>query len=329
MFSSRHLKKSSESGKKPPMIAAMPVSRGLVILLPNENARPKIYVNKLKSVNDVEQTVKKGIESIGGLSLARDTSVVIKPNLCCIKSPETGATTDVKVVEGLVKYLKNEFSISDISIVESDGTQVLADMAFKLLGYETLSKRLNIKLVNLTKCPFSIKKFPENVFVKEIQIPKAIEEADFMISVPKIKTHIDCLYTGALKNQFGCNPYPRKAKYHRRINDAIVDLYAVFRPDLVLVDGIVGMEGYRGPTDGLPVKMNVLVLGRDAVAVDHFVARLVGLNPARICHLVDAEKRGLGSTIYEVTGIDIKEVSTKFRFIRPQISNFYGIFCKY
>jgi uncharacterized protein (DUF362 family) len=311
------------------MIAPVPASNGLVISLPNENTRAKIYVEKLKSINDVEQTVKKGIKSIGGLNLARDASVVIKPNLCCIKSPETGATTDVKVIEGLIKYLKNEFSISDISLVESDGTQVLADMAFKLLGYETLSKRLNIKLVNLTKCPSSIKRFPENVFLKEIQVPEVIEEADFMISVPKIKTHMDILYTGALKNQFGCNPYPRKAKYHKRIDDAIVDLAAVFKPDLVLVDGLVGMEGCRGPTEGLPVKMDVLVLGHDAVAVDHFVARLIGFDPARIGHLINAEKRGLGSSTYETIGIDIKKVSTKFRFIRPQISNFYGIFCKY
>ena len=96
----------------------------------NNNAREQISVVKVSAMKDIQQNIKKGIDTIGGLRLHRDSAVLIKPNLCCIKSPETGATTDVKVVEGVANYLRNEFDISDISIIESDGTQVLADVAF-------------------------------------------------------------------------------------------------------------------------------------------------------------------------------------------------------
>jgi uncharacterized protein (DUF362 family) len=276
-------------------------------------------------MKDIWQNIKTGIDTIGGLRLRQDNVVLIKPNLCCIKPPETGATTDAKVVEGVISYLTNEFDISDISIIESDGTQVLADMAFKLLGYEELSEKLGVKLVNLSKSPFSVKKFPQNVFLTEVQVPEIMEKADFMISVPKIKTHSDCSFTCALKNQFGCNPYPRKAKYHKRLDDAIVDLGFIFKPDLVVVDGIIAMEGYRGPTDGVPVKMNTLIFGLDPVAVDNAIAEMIGINPEQVRYLVEAKKRKLGKPEYRIIGADPNEIRRKFKICRPKWHNLYGL----
>jgi uncharacterized protein (DUF362 family) len=300
-----------------------------VIVVKGNLASEQISIFKVDATRDIQKCMKNGIESIGGLSLSADSVVIIKPNLCCIKPPETGATTDVKVVEGLINYLKEGFDVSDMTIVESDGTQVLADVAFKLLGYEKLSKKLGVRLVNLSNCPSSVKQFPENVFLKEIQVPDVFGKADFFISMPKIKTHIDCLFTCALKNQFGCNPYPRKVKYHKRLDDAIVDLNVVFKPDLVVVDGIVAMEGFRGPTDGLPIKMNTLIFGRDSVAVDYLVARVMGLNPDHMKYLKEAVRRGIGKPKYEIVGLGPEEITRRFRTDRPRLKNFYGFFCKY
>jgi uncharacterized protein (DUF362 family) len=287
-------------------------------------------VSVLKAcAKDIQQDIRSGINLTGGLDLQRDNVVVIKPNLCCIKPPETGATTDVRVVEGIINYLRNEFGILDISIVESDGTQVLADIAFRLLGYEKLSKKLGVKLLNLSKVPFLVKKFPENALLKEIQVPCVFENADFFISVPKIKTHMDCVFTCVMKNQFGCNPVPRKEKYHKRLDDAIVDLNIAFRPNLIVVDGIVAMEGCRGPTAGLPARMNTLIFGTNPVSVDHFVARVMGFNPCNISYLIQAEKRGLGNAGYTTVGVDIKEIERKFKIVRPKLSNFYCLFQSY
>ena len=127
--------------------------------------------------------------------LSPDSSVVIKPNLCAIKSSETGATTDVRVVEAIINYLKDELDISIISIVESDGTQVLADMAFRLLGYARLSKKLDVKLVNLTKAPSTNQIFPANLVLKKISIPKVMDKANCFISVI-----------------FGCHYEPRRSR---------------------------------------------------------------------------------------------------------------------
>lgn len=279
----------------------------------------------MKDWEDIHMIMKKGFDLIENVKLSPDSVVVIKPNLCAIKPHETGATTDPRVVEGIIEYLKKEFGISDISIVESNGTQVVADMAFRLLGYEKLSKKLNIKLVNLTKSSFSSKFFPLNTFLTEIRIPHVMENANLFVSVPKIKTHTTCSFTAALKNQYGCNPYPRKTIYHKRLHDAIVDLNAAFRPDLVVVDGIVAMEG-RGPVDGLPVRMNTLIFGRDPVAIDHLVARIMGIDPKSVRYLVEAEKRGIGTTHYKTVGRSPKELQRKFyKGIHPKFSNLYGL----
>jgi len=294
-------------------------------LVKSNPAQSKVSILETNT-NNIQSGVKTGLALIGKLNLQRHSAVVIKPNLCCIKPPETGATTDVKVVEGIVNYLRNEFDISDISIVESDGTQVLADIAFRLLGYEKLSKKLNLNLVNLSKAPFFVKKFPQNAFLKEVKFPEVFEKADFFISVPKIKTHIDCMFTCALKNQFGCNPDPRKVKYHKRLDDAIVDLNVAFKPNLVMVDGIVAMEGYRGPTDGLPVKMDKLIFGTDPVAVDHLVARMIGFDPNDVSHIVEAERRRLGKTDYITVSINAVKVGRQFTITRPKLSNFYCLF---
>ena len=288
------------------------------------NSQEILSIVKVQDDSDIRERVQSGFELIGKPAFHQNDVVAIKPNLCCIKGPETGATTDLRVVEAIIRYLQEEFHVSDISIVESDGTQLLADMAFKLLGYEGLCERLNVKLVNLSKSPCSYKVYEKNAFLKRVKYPEILERVNWLISVPKIKIHTLCSFGGTMKNQYGCNPVPKKSIYHGHLNDCLVDLTAVFKPQLIVVDGIVGMEG-RGPVDGVPVKMNTLIFGRDVVAVDHLIAQLIGINPSKVKYLIEAQKRGLGTTNYRVLGASFKETARRFN-CPPKKSNLYGLF---
>lgn len=292
----------------------------------NESCKETIIISKVKDATDTYACMKKVLGSMDDLKLGSDSVVAIKPNLCCIKSFETGATTDPHVVEEIIRCLKDDYGVTSIYIVESDATQVLADMAFKLLGYERLSKKLDVQLVNLSKSPFCVKDFPENAFLKKIKFPRLMEEAGFFISVPKIKTHGETSFTTALKNQFGCNPYPNKSKFHKRLNDAIVDLNVAFKPDLVIVDGIIAMGGYRGPTEGVPIRMNTLIFGRDPVAIDHLVARIMGIAPNSVRYLIEAERRGVGTTDYTTVGTIPWEFQREFKIDPPRLHNLYNLF---
>lgn len=278
----------------------------------------------MQDSSDIYEAVRSGFELMGKPNLNSNDIVAIKPNLCVIKGPETGCTTDLRVIEAIISYLKEEFKISDISIVESDGTQLLADMAFKLLGYENLAKKLNVKLVNLSKDTFTYKVYENNAYMKKIKYPQTLEKATCLISVPKIKIHTMCILGGTMKNQYGCNPVANKKKYHNRLHEAVTDFSVAFKPHIIVVDGIIGMEG-RGPTGGIPVKLNTLIFGKDIVAVDHLISRIIGINPNGVKYLVDAKKRGLGTFDYQVVGANLKEFNRAFKF-PPKRSNLYGLF---
>ena len=290
------------------------------------NRQESITLSRIRETSKIYDCVKKGFGSLGDLNLDPHTRVVIKPNLCCIKSCETGATTDPCVVEGIVRCLQDDYGVVSIFVVESDASQMLADMAFKLLGYEKLSKKMNVTLVNLSKSAYNVKDFPQNAFLKRIKFPRVLDKPCLFISVPKIKTHGPQSFTCVLKNQFGCNPNPNKSRLHKRLDDAIVDLNVAFKPDLIVVDGIIAMGGYRGPVDGVPIRMNTLIFGRDPVAVDHLVSRIIGVNANSVKYLVEAKRRGIGTTEYVTTGSVPLQFQSRFRIQRPRLRNLYNVF---
>lgn len=125
--------------------------------------------------------------------------------------------------------------------------------------------------------------------LKRLHLPATVLRADFVVSMPKLKTHHWAGVTLSLKNMFGivpghCYGWPKNILHWAGISKSILDLNSTVRPDFAIVDGIVGMEG-NGPTQGQPRECGVLVMGDDPVAVDATCARVMGLVPERIDYL--------------------------------------------
>jgi uncharacterized protein (DUF362 family) len=128
--------------------------------------------------------------------------------------------------------------------------------------------------------------------LKTLYLPRTVLEADFIVSMPKLKTHHWAGATLSLKNMFGivpgcCYGWPKNILHWAGITPAILDLNSTVRPDFAIVDGIIGMEG-NGPTQGFAKTSGVLILGDDPVAVDATCARIMGLAPERIDYLAKA-----------------------------------------
>src|SRR5579862_1519773 len=128
--------------------------------------------------------------------------------------------------------------------------------------------------------------------LKELYFPKTILGADFLVSMPKMKTHHWAGVTLSLKNMFGvvpgsCYGWPKNILHWAGIDRAILDINAAVRPDFAIVDGITGMEG-NGPIQGTAKSAGVLIAGDDPVAVDSTCARVMGLNPEKINHIARA-----------------------------------------
>src|SRR6185436_9203177 len=127
-----------------------------------------------------------------------------------------------------------------------------------------------------------------------VWLPTTLLQSDFIVSMPKLKTHHWVGMTASMKNLFGTVPgavygWPKNLLHFRGIEQSIIDLTATIQPHLSIVDGIVGMEG-DGPIMGKPRPMGLLAMGADLVAVDATCARMIGLDPVKMPYLKVASK---------------------------------------
>jgi len=154
--------------------------------------------------------------------------------------------------------------------------------------------------------------------LKELYLPKTALGVDFLVSMPKLKTHHWAGVTLSLKNMFGivpgaCYGWPKNVLHWAGIHEAILDVNAAARPDFAIVDGICGMEG-NGPIQGSPKAGKVLVLGSDPVAVDSTCCRIMGLVPERVKYLAGAGTLlgHLGADKIQQLGETIASVQSQF-----------------
>ena len=155
--------------------------------------------------------------------------------------------------------------------------------------------------------------------LRELYLPKAVLSADFIISMPKLKTHHWAGVTLSLKNMFGivpgsCYGWPKNVLHWAGIDSAILDINAAVRPDFAIVDGIVGMQG-NGPLQGEPKNSAVLILGDDPVAVDATCCRVMGLLPTKVKYLAQA-----GSLLGHIQQEKIEQLGESIANVRTPFS---------
>lgn len=267
------------------------------------------------SEDSIEEGVNKAIDLIDGFSDLNGKKVIsIKPNLCGIKSSTSGQTTDSRIVEAIIKRLNSISPNLKIFIVESNNSKATANHTFRRLGYTEIAKKYpNVECKNLSE-DNKVKVNLNGEIFSNIIVPETMLFTHYLINVAKLKTHMDYYYTGVLKNSYGFL-LTHRADYHGFMNQALIDLNTFYKPDLCLIDGIVGMEG-PGPTDGYPKYAGVIIASKDPVAADAVGARVMGIKPSKVKYLKRAESRGLGTIKnIETTGFKVEEVQTKFKFI--------------
>jgi len=243
-------------------------------------------------------------------ALSEKRPILIKPNYINSKHPSTGITTDSRVLEGIVKFLRMH-KVEEIVIGEGSGW---ADtfQAFKIAGVDAVAERWDVKLVDLNKDEFIEVRPPHPLALKKVKVAKTAL-ASTIISVPKLKPHRIATITLSLKNMMGA--LASKGTMHRgNLSKKVADLASVLRPSVSVVDGIIAGEGHE--TSGNPVEMNLVIAGTDPVAVDSVGAAVMGVKPTDVKHLVFAEKKGLGTcNLEEITilGEPIEKVERKFQ----------------
>lgn len=221
-----------------------------------------------------------------------DDTVMIKPNLVVSRKDWIGVNTDPRVVEALIKVLK-ERGVRRISVGDGSGMGYNAKDAFRICGYQEFAKRYGIRLIDLERDRFVKKKVTIDGPFKSLEIAASVLDSDFLINVPLMKAHMEALITCSLKNLKGVMPRAMKTKFHSvNLHHAIAQLASVVNADLIVVDGLKG--DLSSETGRTPVQMDRLLIGENPVEVDSVVADMLGYTPRSIRHIAYSADAGLG-----------------------------------
>ena len=263
----------------------------------------------VRGTNPQDVTVK-ALEMIDAYeALPKGKRVLIKPNYIDASHPSTGITTDCRVIEGVVKFLKQRH-VKDVIIGEGSG---FADTfkAFHVAGVDAVADKWHVKLVDLNEDEFVEVKPTNPLALQRVKIAKTVLESA-IISVPKLKPHRMAGVTLSLKNMMGA--VTQKGSIHNPLSEKIVDLVLIIKPNIAVIDGMIAGEDHE--RSGRPVEMNLVIAGRDPVAVDAVGATVMGIPPESVKHLRLAEERGLGTCDLkkiEIVGEPIEKVEKKFK----------------
>jgi uncharacterized protein (DUF362 family) len=210
--------------------------------------------------------------------------VFVKPNLFCPEASNTGATVNLDLLRFVVRLLVDRGF--EVTIGEVGAHQYNACF-FKDIGIYELAEEEGAKFFDLNQCErVPMKLWGDHVFY----LPKLVLDTDFLVNVPKLKTHAATRVSLAMKNLYGLLPDKEKWKGHALgLDETIVALNKLFPSSLVIVDGITAMEGF-GPTMGLAKKTNLVIGASNALVNDIVCCKILGVNPLEVEHIRIAMK---------------------------------------
>jgi uncharacterized protein (DUF362 family)/Pyruvate/2-oxoacid:ferredoxin oxidoreductase delta subunit len=232
----------------------------------------------------------------------KDKRVCLKPNLLMPSNPKRAVTTHPELFRAVAEILRDY--TRNIVLIESPNFFPLKS-TIKKTGLAEIVKDLEIEVADNSVTETLI--YPSALRYKSIDISKAFFDVDYIINMPKLKTHGFTHYTGAVKNLFGTMPGLSKARMHMtapsqmEFSGFLLDLYGGLlngfekpKKFFHIMDAVVGMEGEGPGPSGIPKKIGAVIIGDDAVALDYVAVNLVGLNLKKVFTITEGFKRGYG-----------------------------------
>jgi len=248
----------------------------------------------------------------------RGKTVLLKPNMVEFH-PGRPVTTNpfaLKAAFELVDYL----GAKNIIIGEGPGHMRDTEFLLEATGLGRMCNKLGTQFVDLNLDELEALDVKDGFSgLTQFFLPRTLMNADFVVSVPKMKTHHWVGMTASMKNFFGAVPgrkygWPKNLLHIRGIPQCILDLQDLIKPRLALVDAVVAMEG-DGPIMGTAKEMGFLVLGDDLAAVDATCARTMGYDPFELEYLRVAGQvvGNINTDAITVLGLELDKVKKNFQ----------------
>ncbi len=252
--------------------------------------------------DEMSAALERLLAPLGGMEafVAQDQTVFVKVNLLMKAEPDRAVTTHPELVRAVVRAAKKA-GARDIAIGDSPGGRTTAASAralFETSGMAAVARDEDVRLSLLDDAVVRVPS-PGGVLYQSFNLGREAIEADVLIDLPRLKTHGFMMFTGAVKNLFGCIPGLEKAQFHIKVPDRmdfagmLVDLLLACSPELSIMDAVVAMEG-AGPSGGTPKPIGALIASADAVALDVVASSIARFDPMDVYTNAVAHERGIG-----------------------------------
>lgn len=222
----------------------------------------------------------------------RDKRVLLKPNLV---EDLPGPVNTNPVLIGAAARCFLRLGARCVVVGEGPGHQRDTELVIAFAGLKPILTERRIEFVDLNRAEVRrVKLRARYSGLGELWLPREVLASEFVVSMPKIKTHHWAGVTLSLKNMFGIVPgmkygWPKNVLHWAGIHESVLDIAATVPIHFVIADGISAMEG-NGPLQGNPRALHKVVLSDDPVAADATCARLMGIEPARVGHIAEASR---------------------------------------
>lgn len=283
------------------------------------------------SVQGIRRALEEAFELLGGIErfVKPGQMVVLKPNVVAEHGMREeryvgGVVTDKRVLKALIELflpIAREIIVAEGSSINRSATTKM----FEVYGYGELEEiDPKVRLCDLNTQETLEKPVPWAKRMKSRKVPRVLEEADVVISVPVMKTHFAAVVSLGVKNLQGCMPPLEKYMTHFfGLWQNLVNIHHLVKPRLTVLDALIGQEGF-GPVQGDPKPMGLIIVGENPVAVDSVAMRIMGLDPKDSPAVHLAYLQGLGPLELEdieVLGTPIEEVRSPFRLAEIDLSS--------
>jgi uncharacterized protein (DUF362 family) len=267
---------------------------------------------------DLEAVLMDGLR-LFSLDL-RGKSVLLRPN--CVETVRDKATSTSPVLVSAAVECFRRLGAAKVTVGEGPGHQRDTELAIFEAGLTKELKDHQIPFVDLNRDELVKTRLSARYTgLSHLWFPKTVLESDIVVSLPKVKTHHWVGVTLSMKNMFGIVAgikygWPKNILHWKGIDNSILDICATVPVNLVIADGIVGMEG-NGPLHGENKNLGVIVISDDPVAADATTTRLMGLLPEKVRYFREAG-RFLGNIdpkAIEQLGEPIQSVRQSFKVV--------------
>ncbi len=260
-----------------------------------------------RTIDGIEAAAHRVIEQIGGMAsvLKGAKMAILKPNLVAGRGARTGSTTSFALMKAVAEEVRA--CGAEPVLCEIPGTEFDREATYTILGVEQFCADNAIRILRIDPegdvQDWQEVRPPGAKKLRRFRVPRALAGA-CLINLPVLKTHVVSTMTLSMKNPMGILPRPDRRSMHTfGIDQCIVDMNRGIKPALTIVDGSVGQDG-EGPLYGDKANLQVLVAGRDSLAVDLVCCQLVGVKPRAIPHLKLALEQ-LGKPAWSIVGEDV------------------------